>query len=150
MLFQPYKHWHAKKMDKATRTRCQDFNKVEFLNALGDICNRTFKPSSIISAFCHTGLIPYNPNIVLNNFQESVCFWPTTPPLSTSSIDAPKITTPLTFRTLKQQASSILTEDVQVRFWGKLNTFVKESIVQAMTAGLVTEQLQEIETAQNA
>ena len=86
----------------------------------------------------------------MNNLQEFVCFWPTTPPLPTSSIDAAKITTSRTIHTLKQQASSLFTKNVPVGFWGKLNTFVKKSIVQVTTAGLVTKQLQEIETAQNA
>ena len=51
---------------------------------------------------------------------------------------------------LKRQASSLFTEDIPVGFWEELNTFVKGSIVQATIAGLVTKQLQKIETAQNA
>ena len=37
VIFQPYKHWHAEAIDEATRTGCEDFNKLEFLKALGSI-----------------------------------------------------------------------------------------------------------------
>ena len=37
VVFQPYKHWYAEAIDKATCTGCVDFNKIEFLKALGSI-----------------------------------------------------------------------------------------------------------------
>ena len=37
VVFQPYKHWHAEAVDAAARTRCMNFNKLEFLEALGSI-----------------------------------------------------------------------------------------------------------------
>ena len=37
VVFQPYKHWHAEAINEATRTGCEDFNKLEFLKALGSI-----------------------------------------------------------------------------------------------------------------
>ena len=69
VVFQPYKHWHAQAIDKATCTRCDDFNKVEFLEALGSIRAKTFKTSTILSAFKETGLYPYNPAKVLDKLQ---------------------------------------------------------------------------------
>ena len=65
VLFQPYKHWHAKAINKAIRTGCDNFNKIEFLYYLGSICQQTFKSSSIKSAFRQTGFISYNPAVVL-------------------------------------------------------------------------------------
>ena len=37
VCFQPYKHFHAEAVDAATRTGCSDFNKLEFLTALGSV-----------------------------------------------------------------------------------------------------------------
>jgi hypothetical protein len=37
VLFQPYKHFHAESVDRATRTGCNKFSKLEFLAAITDI-----------------------------------------------------------------------------------------------------------------
>ena len=71
VVFQPYKHYHAEAVDAATRTGCSDFNKVEFLAAIHSIRRQTFEWSTIISAFLQTGLIPYNPAIVLDRLGSS-------------------------------------------------------------------------------
>ena len=42
-----------------------DYGKLEFLASLQTIRSQTFKKSTIRSAFKNTGLIPYNPEIVL-------------------------------------------------------------------------------------
>ena len=60
VVFQPYKHYHAKAVDNATRTGCSDFNKVEFLAPITSIRHNTFKCNTIRSAFRLTGLIPYD------------------------------------------------------------------------------------------
>ena len=66
VVFQPYKHFHAGAIDAATRTGCSDFNKLEFLAALTSIREQTFKKTTVLSAFRQTGLIPFNPEIVLS------------------------------------------------------------------------------------
>ena len=38
-----------------------DFNKIEFLEALGSIQQKALKPSTILSTFRETGLILYQP-----------------------------------------------------------------------------------------
>ena len=68
VVFQPYKHRHAQAIDKAT-SRCDDFNKIEFLEALGSIRAKTFKISTILSVFKETGLYSYNPAKVLDKLQ---------------------------------------------------------------------------------
>jgi hypothetical protein len=70
VLFQPYKHFHAKTVDNATRTGCSDFNKVEFLAAISGIRQQTFKRNSILSSFRECGLVPYNPQMALNKVKE--------------------------------------------------------------------------------
>jgi DDE superfamily endonuclease len=70
VLFQPFKHFHSKAVDYATRTGCGDFSKLEFLAAIGSIRQQTFKKNSILSSFRECGLVPFNPSIVLAKVQE--------------------------------------------------------------------------------
>ena len=67
---QPYKHFHAAAIDAATRTGCPDSNKLEFLAALTSIREQTFKKTTVLSAFRQTGLIPFNPEIVLSKLSK--------------------------------------------------------------------------------
>jgi DDE superfamily endonuclease len=70
VLFQPFKHYHGKAVDYASRTGCGDFNKLEFLAAISSIRQQTFKKHSILSSFRQCGLVPFRPNIVLAKVQE--------------------------------------------------------------------------------
>ena len=47
-----------------------DFNKLEFLKVLGSIRQKALKPSTILSAFKETGLIPYRPGKVVDKLRE--------------------------------------------------------------------------------
>jgi hypothetical protein len=58
------------------RTGCVDYDKAEFLDAIDDIRSQTFKPSTILSAFRQTGLVPYNPDVVLAKMREAACYTP--------------------------------------------------------------------------
>ena len=82
--FQPYKHWHAEAVDAATRSGCTSFNKVEFLAAIDSIRRQTFKRTTIRTGWQKTGLIPYNPDVVLDKLREmeinSFQAIPATPP----------------------------------------------------------------------
>jgi hypothetical protein len=64
--FQPYKLYHAEAIDEATRLGCSNFNKTEFLTSLSSLREKTFQKSTILSSFQKTGLIPYDPPIVLD------------------------------------------------------------------------------------
>jgi len=66
VVFQPYKLCHAEAVEAATCTGCRDFDKAEFLDTIDTICQQNFKSSTIQSAFRATGLIPYNPDIVIS------------------------------------------------------------------------------------
>jgi hypothetical protein len=70
--FQPYKHWYGKAVSTAYSTGCTDFDKMEFLNALHTVRLQTFKPHTIISAWAKSGIIPFNPSIVLNQLESPV------------------------------------------------------------------------------
>ena len=71
VVFQPYKHYHTEAVKAATSSRCSEFDKVEFLDRIDSICQQTFKTSTICAAFRATGVIPYNPDIVISKFGEA-------------------------------------------------------------------------------
>jgi len=110
VLFQPYKHYHAKAIDYASRTGCGDFNKLEFLAAIGSIRQQTFKKHSILSSFRECGLVPFQPGIVLAKVREFEA--PRDPRrLSTPPPDLPGFTpepiTPMTDRALQRHAEAL-------------------------------------------
>jgi DDE superfamily endonuclease/Tc5 transposase DNA-binding domain len=110
VLFQPYKHYHAKAIDYASRTGCGDFNKLEFLHAIGSIRQQTFKKNSILSSFRECGLIPYRPTVVLTKVREYEA--PRDPRrLSTPPSHIPGFTpepiTPKTDRALQRHADAL-------------------------------------------
>ncbi len=47
----------------------ETFSKVEFLAAFDEFRTKAFKESTIRSAWKHTGLIPFDPKIVLDKLQ---------------------------------------------------------------------------------
>ena len=67
--FQSYKHYHSEAIDETMRTGIPEFGKLDFLASLTTMRARTFKKSTILSAFRKTGLIPYNPEIVLQKIR---------------------------------------------------------------------------------
>ena len=88
--------------------RCGEFNKTEFLDQIESIRQRTFKPSTIQSAFRATGLIPYDSSIVYSKLREAV-------PASTlpnseipGSDFAASSSIPLTIATLRAQGAELL------------------------------------------
>lgn len=106
VVFQPLKHFHAKAVDDATRRGCSSFDKVEFLHAIDGIRKNTFKRNTILSAFRLTGLVPFNPSIVLHKieeFQPPAAFQPQSGRFQTPSedeFDDPE--TPMTTRGLEK------------------------------------------------
>jgi hypothetical protein len=65
VIFQPYKHYHSEALDRAIRIGFDEFTVQDFLQELHGIRQQTFKTSTVISSFRATGLVPYNPAIVL-------------------------------------------------------------------------------------
>ena len=72
LVFQPYKHFHAEAIVAATRTGCSDFNKPESLAALTSVREQTFKKTTVLSALRQTGLVPFNPEILLSKLTQPV------------------------------------------------------------------------------
>lgn len=119
VCFQPLKHYHAEAIDAAVRSGDAEFSKVEFLARITTIQKQAFKKNTILSSFRKTGLIPYDPSIVLNKLQEAgkdSRATPELPPLSNPSTPKrlPKeffFTTPITLKQLRLYAEALTNSD---------------------------------------
>ncbi len=69
-IFQPFKYYHTDVIDKAVWLGNEKFGKVEFLAAFQSFRNQTFKPTTIRYAFNSTGLVLFNPDVILNKICE--------------------------------------------------------------------------------
>ena len=73
VCFQPLKHYHGQAIDRAVRDYGDmTFNKVEFLATFQDVRKQAFTSSTIISSFRATGLIPYDPDRVLDKIRDQI------------------------------------------------------------------------------
>jgi len=106
VVFQPYKHYHAEVVEAATHTGCGNFDKAELLDTIDTIRQQTFKSSIIQSAFRATGLIPYNPDIVISKPQESVI----PPSHQLEPVSASSSIIPLTIASFKTMSDELLEE----------------------------------------
>ena len=132
MLFQPYKHWHAQAVDQATRTGCSRFDKLEFLTAINEIRQSTFKTNSIRSSFRECKLVLYNLQIVLKKikkYRPPPSVRPSTPPKT--EFQSP--TTSLTSQALKKQAIC-LENATPSRYKSIVQKFIKETLIQVNIA----------------
>jgi hypothetical protein len=156
VVFQPLKHYHTEAVEGATRTGCSDFNKLEFLSAIASIRRQAFKRTTILSSFRRTGLIPYNPEIVLARLQEySPLNQPTSPRPILPSTPPPRLpkptSTPHTLLSLKRHANYLQQADAtSPTFKDTLNMFVKGSLAQAHLAAQVQEDLERTRAAELA
>jgi hypothetical protein len=153
-VFQPYKHWHALEVDAATRTGCTDFTRVEFLNVLHRMRQKTFKQQTILHGWSVTGLIPYNPGPILSQLlyenemrEERRREDRQTPSIHSSSA----IETPKTIRTITRYSQKILDgPDLHSRFEERLDAFVKGSVAMAHLATELQQDLRRSKAAELA
>ena len=103
VCFQPLKHYHGEAIDRAVRTGDTEFTKVEFLAAFDKIRYQPFKESTAKSAFRKTGLIPYDPTIVINAMRE----YETHVTSQTSPLRTNNLRTPQTFNKIGIMADNI-------------------------------------------
>ena len=149
VLFQPYKHFHAKAVDQATRTGCSSFTKLEFLGAIQDIRNTTFKKNSILSAFRECGIVPYNPAVVLRKACEYQAPPSLDPPRPSTPSDSSNLlpTTPRTDRSFEKQAN-LLQNATPNRQKMLQEKFIKGALIQAKTGTQIRRQLAETTAAE--
>ena len=97
VLFQPFKHYHRQAIKMAMRTGCINFNTIKFLHALHQIRIAIFKSLSILSGQAKTGLIPYNPKVILTRLRrQTAMVCPSTPPPIILQPPRPRPTVPRT------------------------------------------------------
>lgn len=85
-VFQPAKHYHSEAVNEAVCTGAEAFSKVDFLAAFNTFRRRAFKSTTILLAWNKTGLIPYNPEVVLEVVRNSL------PPPRQTTPEAPPFT----------------------------------------------------------
>ena len=78
--FQPFKHYHSEAVDHSVRQGNSEFGKLDFLSAFQEMHDLTFTKSTIVSAWKHTGLVPFNPAIVLDKIIRTAASRQKTPP----------------------------------------------------------------------
>jgi hypothetical protein len=128
-VFQPLKWYHTEAIDMAIRTGNSTFNKVEFLANWQQVHDQAFKASTIQSAFQKTGLIPYNPQVVLAQLSQQEQQRTITPP----PIEPVTWQTPTTISHITQQAELIqqgledILEDAD-DFLDGVKSFIKGSL----------------------
>ena len=162
VVFQPYKHHHAEAVDEATRTGCVEFNKMEFLAALPEIRKKTFKRSTIQSAWRQSGLIPYNPRIVLDKIlhlatpePEGTPEHPTTPepPTTPSQTHHSPPPIPLTARSMARQAQFLWdpeNDPTSITYRYTLSAYLKGSVATAHLGAHVQKKFAATDAAQRA
>ncbi|KAJ3456840.1 hypothetical protein MRS44_016863 [Fusarium solani] len=69
-VFGIYKYWHQHVLYREIADGAVDFGKVDFLFHFQEIRKRTFKKSTILSAWAKCGLFPHNPSIVLDRLKD--------------------------------------------------------------------------------
>lgn len=107
--FQQYKHYHGLKVNSEARLGITHFDKKEFLNALQEIRQNTFKPSTIRRGFAETAIYPYNPSQLLDELEKKTI---PVPPVELWDGDTPPPTTeppttPQTIRSLRRNVEAL-------------------------------------------
>ena len=77
--FWPFKHYHSQAVIAIVCVRMMSYNKVEFLENYPIIKQQAFCTTNVLFAFQSTGLVPFNPKVVLFKYPASNCV--ITPPL---------------------------------------------------------------------
>jgi hypothetical protein len=70
-VFSAYKHWYSEWVYDAIVSGYEKITKDDFLGAIAQIRQKTFKPSTIKLGFRLTGLWPINPAIVVDSLEDS-------------------------------------------------------------------------------
>lgn len=104
--FQQYKHYHGEAVSNAARNLYTSFGKVELLQELPKIRQKTFKAQTILSGFKDRGIMPINPDPIIQCLESKLPeeselqIWtgdkkadgntPTPPPTPSSASSSPK------------------------------------------------------------
>ena len=149
-VFQPLKHWHSKAVNEAVQTGDEIFTKIKLLAAFHGFRSKAFKNTTIRSAWKQTGLIPFDPNVVLNKMRETQPARSITPPTTTTESPDVWMTTPTTRKQLRRQQVSLLCSDYELELHQKLVKYTKGTNAMARRIELLENKLGRTQSAQNA
>lgn len=107
-VFQPYKRYHGQAVSAAMRLDALDFDKMDFLRAIGDIRKRALKHRTIVSGWRKSGLIPFAPDVVLNRLRGQLPPAPSTPTTTDDEVEPEIPRTPRTFWELRVASTKIM------------------------------------------
>ena len=160
VVFQPFKHFHRHEVDAACVTGCT-VNKVEFLAAIEGIRRKTFKLSSVKSAFKNAGIHPFNPEEVLSvvraeqlvTAQESASSPAVPEPETPEHVHQQRrVETPRTIRSFNRLASSMRLRRIAGKslVMNQFDAFMKAAQYHANIGVQAQEDLFQTRTAGNA
>ncbi|KID81679.1 transposase [Metarhizium guizhouense ARSEF 977] len=137
VVFQPLKHYHAEALDILVRDGCLHITKSEFLATIESVRGQAFKAPTIQSAFRKTGIVPWNPQPILDQIQ---ALHPTSPREVTNpppnNLSSSPYDTPYTLRHLNKVASKIedlqvALEELQPALKTEMDRFIRGALVQS-------------------
>ena len=149
VVFQPLKHYHAQALDFLVRDGITQITKLEFLGFIQQIRKQAFKESTIRSAFRETGIMPFNPSIILEKLRSRRA---TTPPDQTASQSSP-FSTPLTIRRLNRLGDHILEtlpDDLDTNLTHNIEKLIYGARVQATQLIQIKDDLSRTKLAESA
>jgi len=149
VVFHPFRHYHAEAVEAATRMGSGDFDKVKFLDKIHSICQQKFKPSTIQAAFRATGLIPFNPSIVISKLREAVSL------ITYSLAEDPSPSTsgiPLDIPSLRVQGEELLrdTKNMSPEFQLCLKEVLQGGLALSQSGALAKEHMENTLAAEQA
>ena len=105
-VFQPLKGYYAKALDVLVRDGCTNITKLEFLSVIHDVRRKALKPATILSAFKKTGIVPFNPLVILRPLRDRQAVTPDPEPASGEPQSSP-FTIPQNLRQINKLARDI-------------------------------------------
>ena len=122
---------------------------MEFLAAFKGFRRQAFKTTTILSAFKHTGLIPYDPEVVLEKVRNSL------PPPRETTPEAqpfePLVQTPRTIRQLAQTGVELmLYPNIPEDLRESLQKFTRGGVAVARCGLIIEQRLEATVAAENA
>ena len=138
VVFQPLKHYHIKALDIAVRDGCLHVTKSEFLAIIESVRRQALKESTILSAFQTTGIVPWNPQPIIDLIRRlhPVPASEITTPPPTNQLSSSPFNTPYTLRQLSKVATRIddlqdARGELQPALKSEMDRFIRGALVQS-------------------
>lgn len=146
-VFSPYKEFHRQAVNGAILIGIEHYDKTEFLNDLQSIRRKTFEETTIMSAWKAAGVIPWNPDLIIQKMMESTTLQLEPPTTPTRSAARQALETPTTVRTLQRTGNMISKMDRNDRELSPLlDKFIRGSIQSAYAADKLAEDYKRMRT----